>query len=45
MKDLYLLDTTFLEQLIEQYSHKVYAKVIALTQDELPIAEITGNVV
>lgn len=45
MKDLYLLDTTFLEQLIEQYSHKVYAKVIALTQDELPIAEITGNVI
>lgn len=44
MRDLYLLDTTFLEQLIEQYSHKVYAKVIALTQDELPIAEITGNV-
>ena len=39
-----LLDKEFLAQLDEHREKEVYAKIIALTLDELPVEEITGRV-
>ena len=44
MKNNPLLDKDFLYQLDQCRSKKIYAKIISLTLDELPIEEITGRV-
>ena len=39
-----LLDKQMLNDLHKDHSREIYAKVISLTSDELPIEEITGTV-